>query len=112
MVCWHFLISGRVQGVGYRRWAQKKAIDLGLTGWCRNLTDGRVECLARGPLPSLELLQVKLQSGPMLAKVDAIQASEVTNTETQVSQFDSFVILEDSSFPESNIKRNLAGEIE
>ncbi|NJL26073.1 MAG: acylphosphatase, partial [Calothrix sp. SM1_5_4] len=45
----HYLISGRVQGVGFRAFKHRRAVELGLRGWVRNLSDGRVEVLARGP---------------------------------------------------------------
>ncbi|PIR79881.1 MAG: acylphosphatase [Candidatus Levybacteria bacterium CG10_big_fil_rev_8_21_14_0_10_35_13] len=44
----HIFVLGFVQGVGFRRFIQKKAQELGLTGWVRNLPDGRVEILAQG----------------------------------------------------------------
>ena len=50
------LISGIVQGVGYRYWTTRTAARLGLAGWVRNLYDDRVEIFAEGPAPALEAL--------------------------------------------------------
>jgi len=53
----HFLIKGRVQGVGFRWFVQREAAELGLRGWVRNTDDGHVEVLARGEPDQLEDLQ-------------------------------------------------------
>ena len=65
-------ISGRVQGVGYRAWAQKTARKLNLTGWVRNLTDGTVEAVVRGPTEAVEKFVADCQAGPMLARVKSV----------------------------------------
>ena len=51
-----WFIRGRVQGVGYRNFAQRAAVDLSLTGYARNLDDGRVEIYAVGPVDKLSEL--------------------------------------------------------
>lgn len=68
----HSLISGRVQGVYYRLSTCERARVLGLTGWVRNLTDGRVEVLAMGDALALEQLERWLWQGPERAQVDAV----------------------------------------
>lgn len=73
MVCNRYLISGRVQGVFYRASAQQQAVKLGLSGWVRNLLDGRVELLACGDQAALEELEKWLQIGPDYAKVSNIE---------------------------------------
>ena len=73
MMCNRYLISGRVQGVFYRASAQQQAIKLGLSGWVRNLLDGRVELLACGDRTALEELEKWLQIGPDYAKVSNIE---------------------------------------
>lgn len=74
------LVSGAVQGVGYRRYAQRHARDLGLCGYAENLSDGRVEVVAEGSRPELERLLHRLRRGPPHAQVSAVdeQWSEAT----------------------------------
>jgi acylphosphatase len=66
-------ISGIVQGVGYRYFAQATATTDGLVGWVRNLPDGDVECEAEGRQDILEKWIEQLKKGPPLARVDKIQ---------------------------------------
>ncbi|SIN88381.1 acylphosphatase [Sulfurivirga caldicuralii] len=71
----HALVSGRVQGVWFRAYTQRKARELGLTGWVRNLPDGRVEVVAEGPRPQLEALAQWLWQGSPLSKVTDVSLS-------------------------------------
>ncbi|HWK35309.1 acylphosphatase [Sphingomonas sp.] len=66
------LVSGRVQQVGYRDWMVRKAQSLGITGWVRNLTDGRVEMVAAGEEQALAAFVEAGREGPRLARIDAI----------------------------------------
>jgi acylphosphatase len=66
----HVLISGRVQGVAYRYFAEKYAKSFGITGWVKNLYDGRVEVLAQGDREDLDLFLARLKEGPRLALVE------------------------------------------
>ncbi len=68
------LVKGRVQGVGFRAFVRRQALDLGLRGYAENLADGRVEVVAEGPQSELEHLLVKLRNGPSHAEVDDIEA--------------------------------------
>ena len=61
---WHYYFEGGVQGVGFRYTACLKARELGLTGWVRNLSDGRVEMEAQGPVSRLRALLIHLKSTP------------------------------------------------
>ncbi len=73
--CQRYIIKGRVQGVWFRAHTQKKAQELGLTGWVKNLPDGQVEVLACGDANQLKDLEGWLWQGPLLAKVVAVEAS-------------------------------------
>jgi acylphosphatase len=68
----HAVITGRVQGVAYRYFAQRHAQACGVTGWVRNLFDGRVEILAEGERERLDLFLTRLREGPRMAAVDAV----------------------------------------
>jgi len=75
---WH--ISGRVQGIGYRSFVQRAAVELGLTGFTRNLPDGRVEVYAAGPLPQLSAFAGILHKGPRWAEVRTVEEREESVT--------------------------------
>lgn len=66
-------IEGRVQGIGFRRWAVSKALDIGgISGWVRNEDDGSVEILMQGEEQKVnEMIQACYQ-GPLFARVDKI----------------------------------------
>jgi len=70
-----WLVSGRVQGVGFRWFVLRKAEDLGLAGWVANLPDGRVQVVARGPEEAIESLDLLLRRGPRLAAVSHVERS-------------------------------------
>ncbi|MBI1950863.1 MAG: acylphosphatase [Acidobacteria bacterium] len=72
-----FLVSGVVQGVGFRFFAVRAARSLGIAGYARNLADGRVEIVAAGAPEGVRLFRERLQSGPRGAVVSGIEASEV-----------------------------------
>ncbi len=76
MAARRFLISGRVQGVGYRYFAERSAHETGVTGWARNLDDGRVEVHANGTKAQLEDFEGRLRMGPRFADVRSVEASE------------------------------------
>ncbi len=69
-------IRGRVQGVGFRYFAQRAAESLGLRGYARNLDDGSVEVYAVGPEPKLAELAGHLRRGPRWAEVHAVEEQE------------------------------------
>ena len=73
MICKRYFVSGRVQGVFYRGSAERQAKQLGLKGWVRNLSDGRVEMLAIGDEDDLDAIEKWLEIGPEYAKVTNIE---------------------------------------
>ncbi len=71
----HIFVSGRVQGVLYRRYAQAKARELGIAGWAHNLIDGRVELMAEGEKENIKQFIEWCKQGSPLAKVKDIEVT-------------------------------------
>lgn len=71
----HLVVSGRVQGVWYRAGTEQEATRLGLSGWVRNLPDGRVEALAEGPEAALQAFEGWCRRGPEHARVEHVEAT-------------------------------------
>jgi acylphosphatase len=76
LVARRFVVSGRVQGVGFRFFADEAARVEGLSGWVRNLPDGRVEARAEGDREAVERFGRRLARGPGGARVDRIETLE------------------------------------
>jgi len=74
--CVRALISGRVQGVGYRYSTVEKARELGVEGWVRNLPDGRVEALFAGDRAAVEQIVLWCHQGPTAAVVRQVNLEE------------------------------------
>ncbi len=68
----HFLIQGRVQGVGFRWFVHREASELELRGWVRNTEDGDVEVVATGASQDLDELRSSLKKGPRGSRVDRV----------------------------------------
>jgi acylphosphatase len=83
----HLLITGLVQGVGYRASFARQAVDLGLRGWVRNLSDGSVEAEVDGEAAAIETIINWSRQGPPSARVDSVSVED-----TAVSH-DTFKIL-------------------
>lgn len=83
----HFWVAGKVQGVYFRASTQEEAKRLNLTGWVKNLPDGRVEALATGSIESLDVLEAWLHQGPSAAEV-----TEVIAAEEAIQAFDEFEV--------------------
>ena len=82
-----YLVRGRVQGVGFRYFVERVAAELKLTGYTRNLEDGRVEVYAVGPPEKLTLMNQRLWQGPRFADVRGVDEEEAA-----VRQYSSFRI--------------------
>ena len=85
MVARRYFVRGRVQGVGYRYFVERAAAELGLTGYAKNLDDGRVEVYAAGPADRLKQLAGMLWQGPRWADVHGVEEQEAA-----VQQYGSF----------------------
>ncbi len=77
----HFLVRGRVQGVGFRWFVHREAAALGLRGWVRNTDNGEVELLAAGDAESLAELRTELHKGSRGSRVDAVIEHELAESE-------------------------------
>ncbi|MGH9592135.1 MAG: acylphosphatase [Bryobacteraceae bacterium] len=82
-----YLVTGRVQGVGFRYFAARAARDLQLAGWVRNLSDGRVEAYAAGPASKLEDFEGSLRTGPPAAMVRSLEVEDA-GVDARIEGFD------------------------
>jgi acylphosphatase len=77
----HFLVKGRVQGVGFRWFVQHEAAEIGLRGWVRNTTDGHVEIVAAGESGELDELRSAIRKGSRGSRVDRVIEHELVENE-------------------------------
>ena len=77
-----YLILGRVQGVGFRYFAERAAREAGVTGWARNLADGSVEVHANGNRAQIERFESKLRVGPPRCEIRSFESTEASPTQT------------------------------
>jgi acylphosphatase len=75
-------VMGRVQGVGFRFFALREAMELGLDGWVANTPDGSVRCVAEGPRARLEAFLERLREGPPAAIVERVNDAWMPATGT------------------------------
>jgi len=85
-----FLVSGRVQGVGFRWYVARMAERLELRGYARNLPNGEVEVVAVGVADRLHELEAALRAGPRLSRVTNVEKSQILD---ELDRFNSFVIM-------------------
>jgi acylphosphatase len=71
----HYFVNGRVQGVGFRWFVRRAADELGVTGWVRNVPDGRVEAEAAGTEEQLAAFEERLSQGPPGARVTELKST-------------------------------------
>jgi acylphosphatase len=88
LVARRFVISGRVQGVGFRYFTQEWALREGVTGWVRNLPDGRVEAYVEGESESVTRVERALRSGPGGARVQTV----TVDVEDVTGAYDTFSV--------------------
>ena len=79
----HFLIQGRVQGVGFRWFVQREASELDLRGWVRNTEEGEVEVVASGSAEDLAKLRASLRRGPRGSRVDRLVERHLEESEAE-----------------------------
>jgi acylphosphatase len=77
----HFLIQGRVQGVGFRWFVHREASELDLRGWVRNTEEGDVEVVAAGEVADLDELRSSLKRGPRGSRVDRLVEHPLNDSE-------------------------------
>ena len=87
----HVFISGFVQGVGFRQFIKKTAKNLGLSGWTKNLADGRVEAVLAGERKAIEDAINKLWEGTYLSEIKSIDIEWVEDEE----EFTEFIVARD-----------------
>ncbi len=83
-----WLVSGVVQGVGFRYFVHRRALGLALSGWVRNLPDGRVEVVAQGPPGDLASLEVAIARGPPHSHVNNVDKSDISDEVTLPKAFE------------------------
>ncbi len=82
----HYIVKGRVQGVGFRWFVQRESHDLGLRGWVRNTANGDVEVLAAGSEEQIRKLHAALAQGSRGSRVDAIDEQHRPEAEAESLQ--------------------------
>jgi acylphosphatase len=82
-----WIVSGRVQGVGFRWFAVRLAEEIGVSGWVTNLPDGRVEVVARGTVEALSRVEEGLRTGPRGARVESVEKSDIPRDAVDAKSF-------------------------
>ena len=92
----HILVSGKVQGVGFRRFVQKRARQNSMVGWTRNLSDGRVEIFVEGSDSGMESFIDWVRRGPPGSVVEQMSAEDAARP----APSDEFLVLSDGDQPD------------
>jgi acylphosphatase len=82
------VVSGIVQGVGFRYFVCRRALSLSLRGWVRNLPDGRVEVVADGPQENVAALEEVVAQGPPHAQVEKVEKSDISDDTVMSKTFE------------------------
>ncbi len=77
----HYLVKGRVQGVGFRWFVHREAAEIGLRGWVKNTHEGHVECVAAGTPEQIAELSAALHTGSRGSRVDAVVVHPLEDSE-------------------------------
>lgn len=77
----HVIVSGRVQGVGFRYFVEREAIRLGIFGWVRNRRDGTVEAVFSGTEEQIEAMLKAAKQGPPASKVERLESTQASAAE-------------------------------
>lgn len=85
---YRFIISGKVQGVGYRRFVQKLCLNKNYVGWVRNLDNGSVEALIAAEELEFSEIEQQLKKGPLFSKVVEIQKTKIENSKELPGSFE------------------------
>lgn len=88
MLTHHFIIKGRVQGVGYRITAQLNAVKIGITGTVKNLDNGDVEVFAQGTSNQIQVFKKYLKTGSFFSKT-----TEIIEEVIEMEKFESFTTI-------------------
>jgi acylphosphatase len=80
---YHYLVKGRVQGVGFRWFVHREAAEIGLRGWVKNTDDGHVEVVAAGDQEQIAELKEALHKGSRGSRVDAVIEHELEEMEAE-----------------------------
>lgn len=83
----HVMISGRVQGVGYRAWTKREAEGRGLSGWVCNRANGSVEAVFSGEVAPVAAMLEALRDGPAGARVDGVEVAQYNGAPTVAAEF-------------------------
>jgi len=78
VAAYRYIVTGRVQGVGYRYFAMQRARDLGVAGYARNRADGSVEVVAEGDEAALADFEMRLRKGPAFSQVEGVERAAMT----------------------------------